>query len=147
MEVILFIGIQATGKSTFFKAHFADTHVRINLDMLKTRHRERRLFELCLELGQPCVIDNTNLCRKDRERYLLATRERNIPTHGFYFASSAREALVRNAARAKSVPDVAILGATKRLELPTLDEGFASLQYVKMSENGFVQSPWKGSDG
>jgi hypothetical protein len=34
--------------------------VRINRDMLKTQARERRFFELCLETGQPCVIDNTN---------------------------------------------------------------------------------------
>ena len=40
MELILLIGIQASGKSTFFKRRYCDTHVRINLDMLKTRHRE-----------------------------------------------------------------------------------------------------------
>ena len=43
MDMVIFIGIQATGKSTFFQEQFADTHVRVNLDMLRTRHRERRL--------------------------------------------------------------------------------------------------------
>ncbi len=31
MEMVLFSGIQAAGKSTFFKERFVDTHLRINL--------------------------------------------------------------------------------------------------------------------
>ncbi len=64
MESILFIGIQATGKSTFFREQFFATHVRINLDMLKTHNRERILLAACLEAKQPFVIDNTNLTRE-----------------------------------------------------------------------------------
>ena len=45
MEIILFIGIQATGKSSFFRERFFRTHVRVNLDMLKTRHREKLLVD------------------------------------------------------------------------------------------------------
>ena len=41
MEAVIFIGIQGAGKSTFFQQRFFDTHVRINLDMLKTRYREQ----------------------------------------------------------------------------------------------------------
>ena len=53
MEAILFIGIQASGKSTFFAERFFKTHVRINLDMLRTRHREELLVKACLEaVGQ-----------------------------------------------------------------------------------------------
>jgi hypothetical protein len=66
MEAIIFIGIQATGKSTFFQQRFFVTHVRINLDMLKTRNRERILLVACLEDKQPFVIDNTNLTREAR---------------------------------------------------------------------------------
>ena len=40
MEMVLFVGIQATGKSSFYLERFFRTHVRINLDMLKTHHRE-----------------------------------------------------------------------------------------------------------
>ena len=41
MELIIFIGLQAAGKSTFYKKNFSDIHIRINLDMLRTRHREK----------------------------------------------------------------------------------------------------------
>ncbi|MFK5976608.1 MAG: hypothetical protein QM493_08880 [Sulfurovum sp.] len=37
---VIFIGLQASGKSTFFLENFYKTHIRINFDMLKTRHRE-----------------------------------------------------------------------------------------------------------
>lgn len=69
-EAIILIGAQASGKSTFYRDYFFRTHVRINLDMLKTRHRELRLLQTCLETGQSFVIDNTNPTRKARERYL-----------------------------------------------------------------------------
>ena len=41
MQLILFTGVQASGKSTFYQQYFYHTHLRINLDMLKTRHREK----------------------------------------------------------------------------------------------------------
>jgi predicted kinase len=31
MQAVIFIGIQATGKSTFFKEMFFTTHIRINI--------------------------------------------------------------------------------------------------------------------
>ena len=61
MEAVLFIGIPASGKSAFFKERFFDTHVRINLDMLKTRRRESLILRACLEGKQSFVIDNTNV--------------------------------------------------------------------------------------
>ncbi len=36
-EVVILVGMQGSGKSTFFKQRFVDTHSRINLDMLQTR--------------------------------------------------------------------------------------------------------------
>lgn len=70
MEAVIFIGIQATGKSTFSQQRFFSTHIRINLDMLKTRNRERTLPAACLEAKQPFVLDNTNLTREARAGYI-----------------------------------------------------------------------------
>ena len=66
MECIIFTGTQACGKSTFYLERFFRTHVRINLDMLRTRRRERLLIEACLEAGQPFVVDTTPVGREDR---------------------------------------------------------------------------------
>ena len=51
MEAVLLIGIQASGKTTFYLERFSRTHLRLNLDMLRTRRRERLLLAACLEAG------------------------------------------------------------------------------------------------
>ena len=58
MEAVILIGIQGSGKSTFCRDRFFNTHVRINLDMLKTRHREKLFLDACLAAKQPFVVDN-----------------------------------------------------------------------------------------
>ena len=74
MEAILFIGIQAAGKSSFDGDRFASTHIRVSLDLLKTRRREQHLLDECLAAGQRIVIDNTNPTREDRSRYIAAAK-------------------------------------------------------------------------
>ena len=66
MEAIIFVGLQGSGKTSFYKDRFFATHVRISLDLLKTRHREDRILEVCLGTDQRFVIDNTNPTREDR---------------------------------------------------------------------------------
>ena len=135
MEMIIFIGIQATGKSEFYKQHFYKTHMRLNLDMLKTRNRERLLVEACIEAKQPLVLDNTNPAKKDRERYIRLAKDAGFRVIGYYFQSSIKEALARNTNRTgkERVPDTAILGTHKKLELPNYNEGFDELWYIRMS--------------
>jgi len=74
MEAIIFTGLQGSGKSSFFKERFFSTHVRISLDLLKTRHREQRLLTTCLDIFQPFVIDNTNPTRDERLPYIHAAK-------------------------------------------------------------------------
>ncbi len=146
MHAVVFVGVQASGKSTFFRERFADTHVRINLDMLRTRRREQRLIETCIEIGQPFVIDNTNVTREDRARYLPLLTDNGIPAIGYYFRSGIAECLERNADRPEGarVPEPGILGTHARLELPDPAEGFAELSYVRLDGlGGFVVERWK----
>ena len=74
MQLVLFIGVQASGKSTFYRQRFAESHLRLSLDMLRTRFREAILFDACLEAKQPMVIDNTNPSRQERARYILPAK-------------------------------------------------------------------------
>lgn len=143
-QAVIFIGIQATGKSTFYGATFSKTHVRISLDMLRTRNRERILFEACLAAGQSFVIDNTNPTKLDRERYLSAAKARGFRVIGYYFSSRINDSIRRNALRpeAERIPDVGIRGTHARLELPSIQEGFDGLLYVEAREGSFVILPW-----
>lgn len=145
MEAVIFIGIQATGKSTFYKERFFNTHIRINLDMLRTRHREKLLMQACLEARQPFVIDNTNPTIEERARYIPPSHAAGFRVCGYYFQSSSAAATERNSHRLEPerVPDKAIRGTFNRLQLPTLDEGFDQLFYVRMDEErGFVIEEW-----
>ncbi len=145
MEAVVFVGLQATGKSTFYRERFFRTHVQINLDMLKTRHREKRLMEVCLETGQRFVIDNTNPAAADREPYILAARGVGFRVVGYYFQSRIEDCKRRNAARPseEQIPVAGILGAAGRLEIPSRREGFDELHYVRVGETGgFVVEEW-----
>ena len=146
MEMVLFIGMQATGKSTFFLQKFFNTHIRINLDMLKTRHRETVLIDACIAAKQPFVVDKTNPTVVDRARYISLGKNAGFRVAGYYFASKLHDAMKRNAARVPEcrVPDVGLLGTHAKLQLPALSEGFDALHYVQIAGNNeFRVEEWK----
>lgn len=94
--------------------------------------------------GQRFVIDNTNSTRDERCKYVEATKAARYEVVGYYFQSKVEDGLRRNANRPESerVPDVAILSTAKKLELPTWEEGFDTLKYVRLTEVGFVVEEW-----
>ena len=139
MEAILLIGLPGCGKSTFYKQRFFTTHVRISLDLLKTRHRERMLLTACLTSDQPYVVDNTNPTKAERAYYLQLAKLKRFHAIGYYFAESPADCLQRNAARPKpeQVPAVAIYATAKKLQPPAYDEGFDQLFTVRLTGNDF----------
>lgn len=146
MEAVILIGAQASGKSTFYRERFFRTHVRVSLDLLRTRHRERRMLETCIETGQPFVIDNTNPQRTDREAYIAQARSAGFKVVGYYLQSRLAEIIERNAARSEEerIPEKGVRGTYSRLELPSLDEGFDELYYVRYTEpEGYIIERWK----
>ena len=145
MECVLLIGIPASGKSTFCARRFADTHVRLNLDMLRTRHREAEFLATCLRVQMPFVVDNTNVSVAERARFVAPARAARFRVIGYYLASKVDECLARNAARSGEacVPDVAVRDMARRLELPTRAEGFDALHYVRMAAGEFVVEDWR----
>ncbi len=145
-EVIVFVGIQATGKSTYYSRQFGSTHIRINLDMLRTRRRERILVSACIEAQQSFVVDNTNPTQMDRLRYLEPALAANFVAVGYYFQSRLRDAQIRNASRAPEwvVPEVGLRATSAKLERPSYDEGFTKLYYVSINAEGeFVRKEWE----
>jgi len=146
MECVIFIGMQATGKSSFYRERFFNTHIRINRDMLKTQHRERLLLDACINAKQSFVLDNTNVTRIARAHVITTAKAAGFRIAGFYFASKLAEAMRRNALRegAARIPDVGLLGTHARLELPRLEEGFDALNYVRLNDGiGFTTEDWK----
>ena len=114
--------------------------------MLRTRHREKLLFEACLSAKQKLVLDNTNLTREERAKYIFKAKESGFKILGYYFQANLEKAIDRNSRRTgkAKIPEKGLLGAFKRLQIPDWTEGFDELFYVAINEeNSFVIENWK----
>jgi len=99
----------------------------------------------CLEASQRFVIDNTNPTKQVRKKYLDGAIDHRFTAVGFYFQSSVADCVLRNQGRAggKQVPGKAIVSTIRKLELPSYEEGFDQLHFVRIVENAFVVEDWK----
>lgn len=149
MQAIIFTGIQASGKSTFYKEHFFNTHVRISMDLLKTRNRENIFLKACIETKQRFVVDNTNPTLLERQKYLQLAKAARYEVIGYYFQSNIQECLLRNSQRTgkMNIPEKGIRGTLSKLQKPTLAEGYDQLYYVRIAENGrFEVKLWENKE-
>jgi predicted kinase len=143
LELVIFIGLQASGKSTFFRGRFAATHELISKDLFpNNRNRNRRqeeLIEAALSAERPVVVDNTNSTVEDRRTLVRQGRELGAKIVGYYFESTARECIERNRLRAgkAKVPDVAIYATAKKLVPPSYSECFDELFRVRLTGFSF----------
>lgn len=145
MEAVIFIGIQATGKSTFYQERFYHSHVRISLDMLRTRVREDILLEAVIRAKAAFVVDNTNVLRLERAKYIRAAKPAGYRVIGYYFESLLKDALRRNQQREGRavVADEALRNKIHHLQPPSYSEGFDALYFVSIDPlGGFVVRDW-----
>ena len=138
MQLALFCGVQGAGKTSFYRYRFFETHVRVNLDMLRTRRRERMLVEACLAARQPFVVDSTNATAEERRRYVEPALAAEFEVVGYWFQAGRDEALAVNVARPLDtrVPVRSVLRTLAGFEPPRLDEGFAALYAVRKDGTG-----------
>ena len=143
-KCILFTGLQASGKTTFYHQKFPDL-VHVNLDTLHTRNKERLLIDECFTSGSSFVVDNTNPTIKVRAGYIEAARKHDYRVIGYYFQSSISACKIRNSMRTgKALLPVSALAATHRiLQLPSLTEGYDELYYVRIDGDQYIVEPWK----
>jgi predicted kinase len=135
-ELIIFVGLQAAGKTTYYQEHFAATHVHVSKDlMLNTRNRETmqmQQIDEALAAGRSVVVDNTNPTRDVRAPLIAVARRHGARVIGVWFDPHISTSLARNRQREgrARVPDVAIFVTKKKLVAPSTDEGFDEVRVV-----------------
>ena len=137
------IGIQGSGKSTFCRRFLPDV-LRVNLDTLKTRNNEKRLIDRCFEEGRGFVVDNTNPTREDRARYIVPAKAGGYRVIGYFMQSRLQDCVERNDLREgrARIPAKGIAATYRRLELPSLSEGFDELYFVRNDGVNMTVSEW-----
>ena len=141
--LIVLMGLQASGKTTFFEQFLKDKgYVHINLDTLKTRHREILEITRCLDRGLCYATDNTNPTKEDRRRYIGSAKDKGYHIVGYFMQSRLASCLERNGRRDRQVPKKGILATFNKIEMPSLDEGFDELNFVSIEDGEFRISKW-----
>lgn len=140
----IMIGIQASGKSTFCKSYLTG-YDRINLDTLHTRNKENTAINEAFRVKHDMVIDNTNPTVQDRELYIRKAKENGYCVVGYFMQSKLQECIARNDQREgkAKVPAKAIAATSNRLEMPSYQEGFDALYFVKLTEAGAFIERWR----
>lgn len=91
----------------------------------------RHLLRTRLEIGaSPTIIDATNLRRRDRKPWLCLIAKYGALAEAVHFDVPVELALTRNRARQRQVPEEVIHQMFAKLQLPTLEEGFASVMTI-----------------
>jgi predicted kinase len=139
MELVILIGLQGAGKSSFYRSRFASTHVLVSKDRLRNNRRparrQRQLIEEALAAGQSVVVDNTNPTVRERAELIELGRRYQARIIGYYFESRLEDCLARNRLRTGKdrVPDVALYTVARKLERPSHAEGFDYLFHVRLA--------------
>jgi AAA domain len=122
MEAVIFCGVQGSGKTTLYRDRFLETHARVSMDLLRTRAREAAFLQVCLETGQPFVVDNTNPTTADRRRYVEPARAAGFHVIGYLIEADAP--------RSVNAPAWAGRATAGRLVRPAPEEGFDELWHA-----------------
>ena len=143
-QAIIFIGIQASGKSTFYDRLLNDgTFTHISLDILHTRNKEDQLLMECFVNEKSFVVDNTNPEISDRAKYIQKAKEYDYYVIGIFFQSIVKDCIRRNKERGNKVPSKAIACTSNKLQMPSKTEGFDELYFARIVNNDYEITTWR----
>jgi predicted kinase len=161
VELVILVGIQASGKTTFYRRHLAEGYAHVSLDRWRgqgnVRSKEHRAIMEGLRAAAQAaagvrgvVVDNTNITAQARRRYFdyaaefAAAGGCPVRLTAYFFDAALDGCLRRNQERPTDaprgspyrVPPPAIVAFRRRLERPTHQEGFHRLCRVSIDPQG-----------
>ena len=88
-ELVILVGAQGAGKSSFYRARFAPTHALISKDLWPNLRRkdarQEKLAREHLSAGRSVVVDNTHATRAQRAALFPIARACGARVTGYYF--------------------------------------------------------------
>lgn len=138
----MLVGLQASGKSTFFAQRLAATHVHVSKDAFPNARRpqrtQMRLIDEALAAGRDVAVDNTNPSPAEWAPIILAARVHDARVIAYWFPPDLDASMARNAARAgrTRVPDVGLYATIKILREPSPADGFDEVHTVGFDGSG-----------
>src|SRR5699024_597399 len=83
---IIFSGMSATGNSSFYRNHLKSlNYVHISRDVLNSMNKCESLAQQSLAASKNCVIDNTNLDKASRTKWIQLCKAKNAIPIVFFF--------------------------------------------------------------
>ncbi|KAL8978851.1 MAG: hypothetical protein Q9205_005670 [Flavoplaca limonia] len=143
LDIVLFCGSPASGKSTFYRKHLQPLgYQRVNQDTLKTRDKCVKVASDFLLEGTSVAIDNTNADRETRRVWVQLAQRFKIPIRCVYFTAPAKLCEHNDAVRAIAgnrfnpekrviLPHTAFSSFASRFKQPEVDEGFQDVVPVQ----------------
>lgn len=147
VELAVLVGLQASGKSTFYEQCLKDHHTLVSKDLFprSARHkqaRQMRLVEEALAAGRSVAVDNTNPSPEEWRPLVAAARARGATVTAYWFRPDLVESLRRNARRNAArtdrarVPEVGVHATLRRLRRPARADGFDAVYEVRFDGRG-----------
>jgi predicted kinase len=136
-ELVVMVGLQGSGKSTWVRERLAGTHAVVSKDhwpnARRRADRQRRIVAELLASGARVVVDNTNPGPEDRAPLIAAAREAGVPVRAVWMDTPPELCLERNEAREgrARVPLQGVFATRARFVPPTTAEGFDQVDVVR----------------
>ncbi|MBH5333942.1 ATP-binding protein [Streptomyces pactum] len=157
VEVAVLVGLQASGKSTFYERCLSGRYALVSKDLFprSARNRQRRQMRLVAEhlaAGRPVAVDNTNPSPREWAPLLELAHAHGAVATAYWFPPDPAGSLRRNAARTgrDRVPDVGVLATLRQLRAPSPADGFDAVRTVRFDgRGGFTvgDGPGRGDGG
>ncbi|CAH1260923.1 unnamed protein product [Diabrotica balteata] len=136
-NVIIMVGGPGSGKTHYCKNHIVPkNYVHINRDTVGSWQKCVKLLEESLQQKKNCVVDNTNVDKESRKRYIDVCKKFGVHCRCFIMMTSFEQCKHNNRFREltdkshQMVSEIIINSLRKNYQDPVMTEGFYEMVFI-----------------